>query len=155
MNRVMSYDSTEDTLAHITVVQGYLHDVASGLTYRGRVHDRSKLADPEKATFDEYTPRLASLTYGTPEYKQALVEMSPALEAHYSANPHHPEHWPDGIRDMSLLDIIEMLVDWKAAGERHADGGDIMRSIRINQGRFGYSGELRRLLENTARELGW
>ena len=72
----MSYDSTEDTLAHITVVQGYLHDVASGLTYRGRVHDRSKLADPEKATFDEYTPRLASLTYSTPEYKQALVEMA-------------------------------------------------------------------------------
>jgi hypothetical protein len=34
------------------------------------------------------------------------------------------------------------------------DDGDLGRSIEQNQERFGYSDELRSILENTARELG-
>jgi hypothetical protein len=45
-----------------------------------------------------------------------------------------------------------MIVDWKAASERHADG-DILRSIEINQSRFGYSDELKQILVNTVHEL--
>ena len=58
-----------------------------------------------------------------------------------------------GIRGMSLLDLTEMLCDWKAATMRHNDG-DLARSININQQRFGYSDEMRLILHNTARELG-
>jgi hypothetical protein len=57
-----------------------------------------------------------------------------------------------GIRGMSLLDLLEMLCDWKAATLRHNDG-DLRKSIEINQKRFGYSDELKRLLINTAHEL--
>lgn len=53
------------------------------------------------------------------------------------------------LRGMNLIDLIEMLCDWKAAGERHADG-DIARSISHNQKRFHYSDELRQIMENTA-----
>lgn len=52
------------------------------------------------------------------------------------------------VRSMSLLDLLEMLCDWKAATMRHADG-DIRRSVEINQKRFGYSDELKRILLNT------
>jgi hypothetical protein len=76
------------------------------------------------------------------------------LEHHYEHNSHHPEHYPSGITGMSLLDVMEMLIDWKAASERHTDG-DIMRSIEQNQERFGYSDDLRSIFENTAREMGW
>jgi hypothetical protein len=55
---------------------------------------------------------------------------------------------------MSLLDVIEMLADWKAATERHADG-DLDRSITHNPERFGYGDEIERLLRSTAIELGW
>jgi hypothetical protein len=55
---------------------------------------------------------------------------------------------------MSLLDLLEMLCDWKAASERHADG-DIARSLRINRERFGIDGQLAAILENTAVELQW
>jgi hypothetical protein len=55
---------------------------------------------------------------------------------------------------MSLLDVLEMLCDWKAAGERHADGS-IERSLSVNKARFNISPQLHAILENTARELGW
>lgn len=53
-----------------------------------------------------------------------------------------------GLHGMSLLDLVEMLCDWKAATLRHADG-DIRRSIEINQKRFGYSDELKQIFLNT------
>lgn len=57
-----------------------------------------------------------------------------------------------GIRGMSLLDLVEMLCDWKAATMRHLDG-DIGRSIEINQKRFGYTDEMKAILQNTVREM--
>lgn len=144
----MIYDSRPDTLAHISVVQGHLLRVAADLKRRALVHDRSKLVEPEKAIFDEYSPKLRDTTYGSEEYEQYRREMGVALDHHYAANRHHPEHFEDGIRGMTLVDLVEMLCDWKAAVERH-DDGDLRRSIDINQERFGYGDELRRILENT------
>ena len=82
------------------------------------------------------------------EYKSFLAGLKPALDIHYKNNRHHPEHFANGIKDMTLLDLLEMLCDWKASSERHADG-DIYRSIEINQSRFGYSDELKTILKNT------
>jgi hypothetical protein len=53
---------------------------------------------------------------------------------------------------MNLINILEMLIDWKAAGERH--GGCIYRSIHINATqRFNYGPELTTILANTAKHL--
>jgi hypothetical protein len=80
--------------------------------------------------------------------------MGEALQHHYEVNRHHPEHFPNGIDDMNLLDVIEMLADWKAATLRHADG-DLDRSITQNAERFGYGAQLEGILRNTARQLAW
>lgn len=56
--------------------------------------------------------------------------------------------------EMNLLDLIEMLADWKAATERH-DDGDLRRSIDQNAERFGYGPETKRRLYLTAAALGW
>lgn len=53
-----------------------------------------------------------------------------------------------------LLDLVEMLCDWKAATERHNDG-DIMRSIEINEKRFNLSPQVASILRNTVERLGW
>jgi hypothetical protein len=58
------------------------------------------------------------------------------------------------VNAMSLLDVVEMFCDWKAAGERHADGS-IMRSIEINKKRFGITDQLASIFENTAKEMDW
>jgi hypothetical protein len=54
---------------------------------------------------------------------------------------------------MSLLDVLEMTVDWKAASERHADG-DIVKSVEVNRKRYGVSDQLAGIILNTYRELG-
>jgi hypothetical protein len=148
------YDSTEDTLAHIVAVRDLLDEVIGNLVARSTMHDLSKLAEPEKAMYDEFTPKLREMTYGSPEYKQALADMGPALAHHYDHNSHHPEHHVNGIEGMSLLDLIEMLADWTASISRSPDG-DLYRSIEINQTRFEYTDELATILRSTAREMGW
>ena len=52
------------------------------------------------------------------------------------------------INGMTLFDLIEMLCDWVAAGQRH-DDGDIKKSLEINQERFNISPQLQQILENT------
>lgn len=148
----MTYDSSADTLAHIRRVQQLLSMVVVRLEERARTHDTSKLYDPEKSAFDEHTPKLAALTYGTPEYKAGIAALGPALDHHYKVNSHHPEHWDVGIDGMSLLDLIEMFCDWKAASERHADG-DFNKSLVINQKRFNVSAQLAAVFGNTMYEL--
>jgi len=94
---------------------------------------------------------LGQTVYGSSEYKQLLVEVKPAIDHHYSKNRHHPEHWPNGVEDMTLVDLIEMLADWKAATERNKDG-NIRKSIEINSGKYNMSPQLRTIFENTVRE---
>ncbi len=84
-----------------------------------------------------------------------MRQMLPAIEHHNRHNAHHPEHHKDGIRGMNLLDLLEMLCDWKAATMRHGDGG-IYTSLEINAERFGYSDELKKILLNTVKIIeGW
>lgn len=200
----VNYDSTKDTQGHIDRVAELLNQAADELRRRGAVHDQSKLADPEKALFDEYTPKLKDCTYGSDEYKAFLAGLKPALDNHYAKNSHHPEHYPWhcpvckwqgsqaqhdaapqgpndsglrycpsccafggiiyetelmrnpelGINGMDLFDLVEMFFDWKAATERMASG-NIHKSIEINEKRFNLSPQLRDILSNTAKRLGY
>jgi hypothetical protein len=83
-----------------------------------------------------------------------LKDLKPTLDHHYSNNSHHPEHYKNGIDDMDLLDVIEMLMDWKASTERH-DDGNIHSSLEINKNRFHISEQLYNILNNTIKNLGW
>lgn len=144
----LKYDSKQDTLLHIKRVNELMIMAAMELLRRASIHDNSKMESPEKELFDEYTPKLASCTYGSEEYKSFLTALKPALDHHYANNSHHPEHYPNGVNGMNLFDLIEMFLDWKAASERHNDG-DIMRSIEINKERFGLSDQVVDILKNT------
>lgn len=141
-------DSRPETYKHIQTVQKFLNKIIVDLLKRSENHDQSKLISPEVEYFDNFTEKLAGSTYGTDEYKQLLQELKPALDHHYSNNSHHPEYYSNGIKGMSLLDLIEMICDWLAATKRHNDG-DIRRSIELNQKRFGYSDELKNIFFNT------
>ena len=150
------------TLRHIETVRNYINGCIVELLNRAELHDQTKLQSPESEIFEECTNQLRGLTYGTAEYTAQLKKMKPALDHHYSHNRHHPEfHLLGGggneagveqspLERMNLIDLLEMMCDWKAATLRHADG-DIAKSIEINQKRFGYSDEVKQILENTAQ----
>lgn len=141
-----------ETETHIGNVRNYLHLVVLELNNRSIHHDASKLKDPEFATFCEFTPLLADLDYGSDEYKACLESMQVALDHHYKNNRHHPEHHTDGWKDMTLIDLIEMVCDWMAATKRH-NNGDIYKSLRINKDRFGMPSCLIQIIKNTIDHL--
>lgn len=141
-----------ETLRHIELVGRLMSNVVKALALKAAYHDHSKLQVPELQHFVEYTEQLKGLTYGSKEYKACLKKLKPALVHHYDNNRHHPEHFPAGISDMSLIDLIEMLVDWYAATKRHLDG-DIVKSIKINAKRFKISPQLQRILLNTIEDM--
>jgi hypothetical protein len=140
--------SDADTLRHKQNVSYYIHLMVKELLDRADEHDNTKLEEPEKPLFDEYTPKLHESTYDSEEYRGFLKEINVALEHHYANNRHHPQHFPNGIKDMNLVDLVEMICDWKAATLRH-DNGNILKSIDQNQEKFNYTPELNAIFKNT------
>jgi hypothetical protein len=51
---------------------------------------------------------------------------------------------------MNLVDIVEMVCDWKAATRKHRDG-NILKSLEINAKRFNIEPQLLSILHNTVR----
>jgi len=139
----------KDTLEHIDKVRSLLLTVASALIERGHKHDASKLKEPELSLFAEWGPKLKQMKYGSDEYNHALAKMGRALKSHYEQNRHHPEFHKNGVDDMNLIDIIEMVCDWKASTLR-VQGGNFRASLEHNQKRFGLSPQLTSIIANTA-----
>jgi hypothetical protein len=150
----MEYDSRADTLKHSLLVGELMGEVISELVYRSTQHDLSKTREPELSMLNAFVPKLSAVEFGSEEYRQILVEMGSGLQHHYEVNRHHPEHFPQGISDMNLVDLIEMLADWKAETER--GGKDALgESIAILKDRFEISDQLCQILRNTAEDFGW
>jgi hypothetical protein len=146
---VSNFDSAPDTLAHIKRVRSLLAVMEAHLAHRGTVHDASKLTEPEKSAYDRVVPEMRKHPYGSPENKAATAELGPALLHHFANNSHHPEHYPEGIDGMDLLDVVEMLCDWRAAAER-APGNGAVR-MDVNRERYGIEPQLATILSNTLR----
>jgi len=147
-----NYDSTADTLKHIRRVQSLLGEICIELLRAADRHDLSKLDWPEKEAFDRETPLLKTLEFGSPEYKESLKRLGGALQHHYGANSHHPEHYADGIAGMDLIDLVEMVVDWKAASERQKSG---VMNLAMAFERFEVNPQLASIITNTARRMRW
>ncbi len=142
-------DSRFKTMRHIETLRNYLNLFIKEIMNRGEKHDQSKLEQPELEAYDVITKKLRGTTYGSPEYKDSLRQMKPAIKFHYRYNRHHPEYFENEIEGMNLIDLMEMLCDWKASGLRHNDG-DLIKSIEINRERFKICDQLYHILCNTA-----
>lgn len=141
-----------ETQKHIEAVRKYIRFMIDKLDMRGVKHDATKLESPEVEVFAEYTPKLNNTTFCSDEYFANLAGMKPALDHHYASNRHHPEHFVNGINDMTLIDILEMFCDWKASTLRHNDG-NLLKSIETNAERFKMEDQLKQILINTARMI--
>lgn len=151
----MSYDSAPDTLWHSLRVAELMGELIKELLDRSVHHDLSKTREPERAAYDEIVPQLRAATYGSAEYQALSDAMGEGLRHHYANNRHHPEYFADGINGMTLVDLVEMLADWKAATERTISPGDLSESLMINRERFDIAPQLMGILVNTARHFGW
>ena len=131
---------------HISKVRYAVQRITASLNQRALRHDDSKLSESELPGYVEADAIFEDIEYGSPEYYEAKNSVKEVIERHCAANRHHPEHFPNGVKDMNLVDIIEMLCDWAAAAD------DLEGSIDINQGRFDLSPQLAQILRNTVRD---
>jgi len=123
------------TAEHKLHVAKYLWKIAFKLISRSVTHDLSKFSYTESKSFAKVISKLGKIEYGSKEYTEMLKTLKPVLNHHYKCNPHHPEYYGKQIDLMSLIDMIEMFCDWKAAGKRNLNGS-IDESIKINTKRF-------------------
>jgi hypothetical protein len=137
-----------ETMVHIQHVQKAVNKLSMLAIERGRVHDRSKLDVPEVEYFSKYTEELKDLTYNSDEYKECLNKMKPAIDHHYAANRHHPEHFPDGVAGMSIVDLLEMVSDWWSSAKRQ-NNGNLRISLEESCKRFGIEPQLASIIKNT------
>lgn len=140
-----------DTYSHIIKVQRYLIKIVINLTTRSVYHDQTKFTDPELKIFSKFRDG-NKIEFGTTEYLLRLTELKEALDHHYMHNSHHPEHYKDGINDMTLMDLCEMLCDWMASSES-SKNGDILHSLEICRNRFNIDNQLYNVLKNTILEI--
>lgn len=143
------YDSVQETLEHKRIVNHLLQKMVTIIQTRAETHDDSKMLEPEREIFTLFSRKLINNKYGDNDYEKNKKLMKVALDHHYAKNSHHPEHYPDGVGGMDLIDLLEMICDWKAAGLRHKDG-DIFKSIEKCSERFNIDPQLKQVLINTA-----
>lgn len=145
-DKLLAHDTL--VISHINDVRTNLHKLTKEILERSKVHDESKLQSPEREVYAEHTGELGKVQYGSPEYQALLDKVKPAVEHHWANNRHHPEHWPNGINDMDLVDLLEMIADWTASTKKNKSG-NIHKSIKINTERFKLEPQLVQILTNT------
>ncbi len=121
-------------MRHTRIIQFLLRSLAANLERRSDLHDLSKWSLDELEGFVEINYILRNYEFGSQEYKDSLKD-NKAIDLHFSRNRHHPEYHPNGVSDMSLIDFIELVVDWRAANMSY---GDISwkKSVDIQIDRF-------------------
>ena len=120
---------------------------------RGYDHDMTKFDAVEFPYYSEAIDDFEKHPFGTDGYKKAKESLGEAVKHHYAHNRHHPEHFPDGIKGMNLIDLLEMLCDWKSATQNHPEKpGDLKKSIAWATEKYNISPELVQILYNTARD---
>ena len=115
---------------------------------RLKIHDASKLQEPEASIYAEHGDKLGKTEYGTPEYEKLLELVKPAIEHHWAVNRHHIPHWPHGIDDFDLVDLMELLSDWVASTKKGLNGNP-HKSVEINVKKYNISPQLASILTNT------
>jgi hypothetical protein len=148
------FEVLTDTIIHISEVQENLQVMIHDLCNRGIIHDRSKFQDPEFSTFVNTRPEFKKANYGTPEYEAVVKKAQIAVDHHYKNNRHHTNFHPNGITDMNLLDLLEMLADWRAAARRSPDltfAESLPRAFK----KYQVSKPVQQLFLNTIEYLGW
>lgn len=115
---------TEETRVLVTLIRHQRHvahllrELARELDRRAELHDLSVLE------LDEFEGRVniqnivRTYPYDSPEYRASLKGET-SLQLHYQRNTHHPEHYPGGVSDMSLIDFIEAACDWLGASRTY------------------------------------
>lgn len=106
---------------HRDMVRLNIQALTHEMERRAIEHDLSKLSPDEVRGFIRINRTAREHPYGSPEYiasMEAEKGEGGCIALHYARNSHHPEHH-ERDADMGFLDVIEMVLDWKAAADSY------------------------------------
>lgn len=150
----VDFDYLCDIILHVSEVSENMETIASELRKRGITHDRTKFQELEFDAFVSTRDKFKKANYGSPEYQECVDQIKPAIDHHHSNNRHHPDFHPAGIKDMTLVDICEMISDWKAASRR-SPSRKFEDTLDYNFKKYGIEGQLAKIITNTLTSMGW
>jgi hypothetical protein len=143
-----------DILQHVSEVRENMELFSSALRRRAIAHDRSKLGAFEFDAFVSTRADFKKANYGTPEYQACMKAIKPAVDHHYANFQHHTGHHGRGVNDMTLVDLLEMICDWKAAARRSPDN-TFTETLDYAFQKYGIGGQLQLILLNTFTAMEW
>jgi hypothetical protein len=150
----MTTDFLCETILHVSEVSENLEIIASELRKRGCAHDRTKFQALEFDAFVSTREKFKKANYGTPEYQECVDIVKPAVDHHHANNRHHTGFHAAGVSGMSLIDLAEMIADWKAA-ERRSPDKKLKDTLDYAFNKYGIGKQLGCILRNTMADLGW
>ena len=92
--------------------------------------------------------------YGSKEYQECIDAVKPAVDHHYANNRHHTSFHGGTIDGMNLVDIIEMVCDWKAAVRRSPDK-NLEDTLEYSFDKYGIGDQMQKIIVTTLEDLGW
>ena len=137
-------------MRHRDIVRKNFSNLIAKLQERSIMHDLSKLQEDEFDGFVEADSAQLYKDFASKEYHTKLKE-NKGIALHLSRNRHHPDMFPNGVSDMSFIDILEMVVDWKSASETY--GTDFIEGLKYSFERFNLDEKQRWLVELIAKDL--
>ena len=129
---------------HTRSVRQSIAKVVSELICRSTIHDDKKLEEVDRRI--DRRRAINHLPYGSSERKEADEPYRDLNKKHYCQYRHHPEHFKNGIDDMNLVDVIEMVCDWAAYG-------NLDKNLPVNQDKYCVSQQLMKLIKNTIKDF--
>jgi len=127
----------ERVYAHQDNVHALMGKISEDLVMRGCKHDESKFSIEEYEGFVKLFGADTDMDVRSKEYQDIVTSAKTAcIQAHYKNNRHHPEHHAN-IEDMTLLDLIEMVCDWKAASPSKRHKGSFEENLTYLKKRKG------------------
>lgn len=138
-------------LRHRIAVQRHLRRISQQIEARIVEHDSSKFQEDEFEGFVEINIVARTHPYGSQEYKDSISHNN-AVELHRQRNRHHPEYHQTGVEDMTLVELIEMVCDWKAASETYGQTS-FQESLSIQAKRFNLTPEQEYVVGLIARSI--
>ena len=142
-----------DIVLHVSEVQENLEIMASELRKRGFAHDRTKFQETEFDAFCSTREKFKKANYGSPEYQECIDIIKPAIDHHYQNNRHHTKYHKNGFRDMTLIDVLEMIADWKAAARRSPDKPHLIDTLNDAFKKYEIGEEMQGFIRRTVYAL--
>ena len=146
--KTQTYLSNNKT--HVYDFQEAINTICKALTTRAKTHDASKLKEPELTQYTEAAEKLEKFKPGSSDYLKIRDKYAIILSKHFTKNSHHPEHFKNGFNDMSILDLVDVLVDWKL----DCGDGDWNKFVDDRRDYYGMSDQVVQIFKNSKDVLG-